>query len=96
MTRADHFDTLTDTVSALSVPDPDFGIRKQEFDRARRRALDDAIRRKDWELAASVTDNIRNRSMDSSEAEVLLIPSGLRVNWISLFRRTIGTLLQVT
>ena len=60
-------ETYTDTVSALSVPDPDFSVRMEEFDRARRRALDDAIRRKDWDLAASVTENIRNRSMDSSE-----------------------------
>lgn len=63
-------ETFTDTVSALSVPDPDFSGRMEEFERARRRALDDAIRRKDWDLAASVTDNIRNRSMDSSDIGV--------------------------
>ena len=63
-------ETFTDTVSALSVPDPDFSGRMEEFERARRRALDDAMRRKDWDLAASVTDNIRNRSMDSSDVGV--------------------------
>jgi hypothetical protein len=63
-------DTFNDTVSALSAPDPEFAIRRDEFNRDRRKTLDDAIKRKDWDLAASVTDNIRNRSMDDhSEPE---------------------------
>mmetsp|Transcript_11622 Transcript_11622/g.17066 ORF Transcript_11622/g.17066 Transcript_11622/m.17066 type:complete len:540 (+) Transcript_11622:2059-3678(+) len=62
------YDTLTDTVSALSNPDVEFQNLQHNFDKARREALDDAIRRKDWDLAASVTDHIRNRSFERGES----------------------------
>jgi len=59
-------ETFTDTVSALSSLEAGFDNRKDNFDKARRMALDDAIRRRDWELAASVTENMRHRSAVSS------------------------------
>lgn len=65
-------DTFADTVSALSQSDAEFHNRRHKFDRARKRALDDAIRRRDWDLAASVTDNMRNRSLDSSRDDGVL------------------------
>jgi hypothetical protein len=49
----------TDSVSALSENDTDFLSRKDNFDQARRRALDDAIVREDWELAAVLTEGLR-------------------------------------
>jgi len=63
-------DTLTDTVSVLSHPDFEFQTRQENFNKARRQALDDAIRRKDWDLAASVTDHIKNRSLEKSECNI--------------------------
>mmetsp|Transcript_15708 Transcript_15708/g.23795 ORF Transcript_15708/g.23795 Transcript_15708/m.23795 type:complete len:1062 (-) Transcript_15708:205-3390(-) len=62
------YETQTDTVSALSNPDVDIQNLQRNFDKARRQALDDAIRRKDWDLAASVTDHIRNRSYERGES----------------------------
>ena len=53
-------DTYTDdSVSALSDNDGDFLSRKENFDQARRRALDDAIEREDWDLAAVLADGMR-------------------------------------
>jgi hypothetical protein len=49
----------TDSVSALSETDPDLLSRKDNFDQARRLALDDAIEREDWELAAVLTEGLR-------------------------------------
>jgi hypothetical protein len=49
----------TDSVSALSENDPDLLSRKNNFDQARRRALDDAVEREDWELAAVLTEGLR-------------------------------------
>eukprot|EP00934_Nitzschia_sp_Nitz4_P009250 Nitzschia sp. Nitz4//scaffold235_size30605//27448//30045//NITZ4_007982-RA/size30605-processed-gene-0.82-mRNA-1//-1//CDS//3329543474//9240//frame0 len=48
-----------DSVSALSEYDADFAHRRENFDQARRRALDDAIERKDWDLAAALTEGMR-------------------------------------
>mmetsp|Transcript_96813 Transcript_96813/g.144983 ORF Transcript_96813/g.144983 Transcript_96813/m.144983 type:complete len:1048 (-) Transcript_96813:15-3158(-) len=56
-------DTCTsDTVSALSENDGDFLSRKENFDQARRRALDDAIEREDWDLAAVLSEGMRAAS----------------------------------
>jgi hypothetical protein len=56
-------DTCTsDTVSALSEHDGDFLSRKENFDQARRRALDDAIEREDWDLAAVLSEGMRAAS----------------------------------
>ena len=52
----------TDSVSALSEADVDFHGRKDNFDVARRRALDDAIEREDWELAAALSEGMRGTS----------------------------------
>ncbi len=52
----------TDSVSGLSASDAGFNTRKDEFDAAARSALDDAIRNRDWELAATVTDEMRGQN----------------------------------
>jgi hypothetical protein len=62
-------ETYTDTVSALSFTEPEYTNRKDNFDQARRKALDEAIRLRDWELAASVAENMRMRSMDDDRSE---------------------------
>jgi hypothetical protein len=49
----------TDSVSALSENDTDFLNRRDNFDQARRRALDAAIEIEDWDLAASLSDGMR-------------------------------------
>jgi len=49
----------TDSVSALSENDADFSHRKENFEQARRRALDDAIEREDWDLAAALSEGMR-------------------------------------
>jgi hypothetical protein len=54
----------TDSVSALSENDVDFANRKENFEHARRRALDDAIEREDWELAAALSEGMRPSSGD--------------------------------
>eukprot|EP00538_Stauroneis_constricta_P012886 CAMPEP_0119555086 /NCGR_PEP_ID=MMETSP1352-20130426/7407_1 /TAXON_ID=265584 /ORGANISM="Stauroneis constricta, Strain CCMP1120" /LENGTH=1272 /DNA_ID=CAMNT_0007601797 /DNA_START=257 /DNA_END=4072 /DNA_ORIENTATION=- len=53
-------DTYGDSVSALSDHDIDFSGRKDNFEFARRRALEDAIEREDWELATALTEGMRN------------------------------------
>jgi len=55
----EHDSIATDSVSGLSASDAGFNTRKDEFDAAARSALDDAIRNGDWELAATVTDEMR-------------------------------------
>ena len=52
----------SDTVSALSDQDADFLNRKDNFEAARRRALDDAIEREDWELAAALSQGMGGSS----------------------------------
>jgi hypothetical protein len=49
----------TDSVSALSENDTDFLSRKDNFDQARRLALDAAIEIEDWDLAAALSDGMR-------------------------------------
>jgi hypothetical protein len=49
----------TDSISALSENDTDFLNRKDNFEHARRRALDDAIEREDWDLAAALSEGMR-------------------------------------
>lgn len=49
----------TDSVSALSEGDTDFSQRKENFEQARRRALDDAIEREDWDLAAALSEGMK-------------------------------------
>ena len=49
----------TDSVSALSENDTDFLSRRDNFDQARRRALDAAIEIEDWDLAAALSDGMR-------------------------------------
>ncbi|KAL3915415.1 MAG: hypothetical protein SGILL_005666 [Bacillariaceae sp.] len=53
----------TDSVSALSENDTDFIHRKDNFEQARRRALDDAIEREDWDLAAALSEGMRAANM---------------------------------
>jgi hypothetical protein len=48
-----------DSVSAMSENDGDFSQRKENFEQARRRALDDAIEREDWDLAAALSEGMR-------------------------------------
>lgn len=73
----------TDSVSALSENDTDFLSRKDNFDQARRRALDAAIESEDWDLAAALSDGVRgnstpktyeksNGSWDQSELDKLI------------------------
>jgi hypothetical protein len=67
-------ETFTDTVSGLSQSDYEFQHHKDNFNQARRKALDEAIKRKDWELAASVTDNLRiTHSRDNSDSRHVAI-----------------------
>jgi hypothetical protein len=61
-----HYDT--DSISALSAPESDFLVRKEQFEASRRKTLDDAIQNQDWELAAVVTEDMRAISFDSTEA----------------------------
>lgn len=64
VTSAYETDTYgTDSVSALSETDTDFLNRKDNFDQARRRALDDAIEREDWDLAAALSEGMRAANM---------------------------------
>jgi len=49
----------TDSVSALSENDTDLLSREDNFDQARRRALDAAIEIEDWDLAAALSDGMR-------------------------------------
>lgn len=53
-----------DSVSALSEMDTDYNTRRDNFNHARRRALDDAIEREDWDLAAALTEGIRHLNND--------------------------------
>lgn len=55
-------DTYADSVSALSEGDTDFSSRKENFEAARRRALDDAIEREDWDLAAALSEGMKASS----------------------------------
>lgn len=52
----------TDSISALSTSDVEFTGHKDRFNHARRRALDEAIRNGDWELAESATQGVRGTS----------------------------------
>jgi WW domain len=63
-------ETFDDTVSALSFPDPDFSENRVELDEDQRLALDDAIKRKDWDLAASITESLKHSKIIGSESEV--------------------------
>jgi hypothetical protein len=47
----------SDSVSALSHSDAEFISRKEKFDKARRKVLESAISKKDWQTAAEVTDD---------------------------------------
>jgi hypothetical protein len=51
-----------DSVSALSETDFEYSIRQDDADIARRRALDDAITRQDWDLAAALSEGMRKLS----------------------------------
>lgn len=62
----EHDSFATDSVSGLSASDAGFNTRKDEFDAAARSALDDAIRNRDWELAATVTDEMRGENHHAS------------------------------
>jgi hypothetical protein len=48
-----------DSVSALSEMDNDYSMRKENLKQARRRALDNAIEREDWDLAAALTHGMK-------------------------------------
>jgi hypothetical protein len=58
----------TDSVSALSENDTDFLHRKDNFEQARRRALDDAIEREDWDLAAALSEGMRAANLPGGYA----------------------------
>lgn len=58
-----------DSVSALSEADNDFSHRKENFEQARRRALDDAIEREDWDLAAALSEGMRATTTTSDYAK---------------------------
>merc|ERR1712183_467445 len=58
-----------DSVSALSEADADYGMRRENFRQARRRALDDAIDRQDWDLAAALTEGMRHSNYSAGDYE---------------------------
>ncbi|KAG7352480.1 WW domain containing protein [Nitzschia inconspicua] len=58
----------TDSVSALSENETDFFHRKDNFEQARRRALDDAIEREDWDLAAALSEGMRAANLPGGYA----------------------------
>ena len=61
----------TDEVSALSDHETDFMHRKENFEAARRRALDDAIEREDWDLAAALSEGMgKSKPGDYAKAHV--------------------------
>ncbi|CAB9499139.1 expressed unknown protein [Seminavis robusta] len=49
----------TDSISALSEADVDYQAQKENFERARRRALDVAVEREDWDLAAALSEGMK-------------------------------------
>jgi len=51
----------TDSISALSVSDMEFSSRKEKFNQARRKALDNAIKRGDWDLVESAAQDFRRK-----------------------------------
>ena len=55
-----------DSISALSETDVSFMERKEALDFASRRALDDAIAREDWDLAAALSEGMRTRKASPS------------------------------
>ena len=48
-----------DSISALSEHDADYLAQKENFERARRRALDVALEREDWDLAAALSEGMK-------------------------------------
>ena len=50
------------SVSGLSGSDADFAHHKNQFDAVARSALDEAIRNEDWDLAATVTEEMRGEN----------------------------------
>ena len=50
---------MVDSISALSEADADFQLQKENFERTRRRALDAAIEREDWDLAAALSEGMK-------------------------------------
>lgn len=50
---------VTDSISALSEADVDYLAQKENFERARRRALDVAVEREDWDLAAALSEGMK-------------------------------------
>jgi hypothetical protein len=67
-TSFDNDTYCTDSVSALSENDTDFLHRKDNFEQARRRALDDAIEREDWDLAAALSEGMRAANLPGGYA----------------------------
>eukprot|EP00980_Cylindrotheca_fusiformis_P022872 scaffold9857_cov127-Cylindrotheca_fusiformis.AAC.18 len=53
-----------DSVSALSEIDTDYSMRKDNSGSARHRALDDAIEREDWDLAAALAEGMKRLHND--------------------------------
>lgn len=49
-----------DSISALSEADLSFVNRQEAFEQARRQALDEAIAREDWDLAAALSEGMRS------------------------------------
>ena len=48
-----------DSISALSDADADYQTQKDNFERARRHALDVAVEREDWDLAAALSEGMK-------------------------------------
>jgi len=56
-----------DTVSELGHSEAEFVGRREQFDMSQRKALDEAIKNNDWELAASVADGLKDTQETSFE-----------------------------
>lgn len=50
---------MVDSISALSEADADYQLQKENFERTRRRALDVAVEREDWDLAAALSEGMK-------------------------------------
>ena len=62
---------VTDSVSALSMNEMEFVGGKGGMDEARRRALDDAIHREDWDMAAAISEGMKALKQNNERSKPL-------------------------
>jgi len=66
----------TDDISALSDADMEYFEQKERLDRANRKALNTAMRNKDWDTAAQVTNTLRAQPLlDPTQTKNAFVPT---------------------